>query len=214
VHLVGGFLAEQSVALLASLSLAVDVLGDVSAGAAPFVIGEAVTLAVTVIARRLTAAGAAAASDGGDSGSGSGGSGSGSSDEGGDGCDGGGGADADGRSVVGPAGGGGGAAAAADLSSVLYYLNDGVYGAFNRVLLGGAAASPLGAGPPGRGRFPSVLFGPTCDSLDRVWGGCLPLLNVGDVLVFRAMGAYAVSAASSFNGFGRHFRTRYVTSRT
>ncbi|GAB0497222.1 hypothetical protein MMPV_008546 [Pyropia vietnamensis] len=197
VHLSGGFLSEQSMALLSSLCQAVDVMGDISVGAAPFVVGEAVTLAVTVIARRLTCAGVDAAGDGSDG-------------EGGDcragGCD----ARVDKggtESVT-----GGGPVGTPEPSSVLYYLNDGVYGAFNRVLLGGQSASPLDAAPPGRGCFPSVLFGPTCDSLDRVWGGCLPLLNVGDVLVFRAMGAYAVSAASSFNGFGRHFRTRYVTS--
>lgn len=197
VHLSGGFLSEQSTALLSSLCQAVDVMGDISVGAAPFVVGEAVTLAVTVIARRLTCVGV---DEGGD------GSGGGVGDCRAGGCDAR--VDKDGaRSVT-----GGGPVGTPEPSSVLYYLNDGVYGAFNRVLLGGQSASPLGAAPPGRGCFPSVLFGPTCDSLDRVWGGCLPLLNVGDVLVFRAMGAYAVSAASSFNGFGRHFRTRYVTS--
>lgn len=197
VHLSGGFLSDQSTALLSSLCQAVDVMGDISAGTAPFVVGEAVTLAVTVIARRLK-------SNGGEEG------GDGSGGNGGDcragGCDGG--MDKSGAGNLTS----GGFVGTPEPSSVLYYLNDGVYGAFNRVLLGGQSASPLGAAPPGRGCFPSVLFGPTCDSLDRVWGGCLPLLNVGDVLVFRAMGAYAVSAASSFNGFGRHFRTRYVTS--
>lgn len=197
VHLSGGFLSDQSAALLSSLCQAVDVMGDISAGAAPFVVGEAVTLAVTVIARRLKSTGG---EEGGDGSGGSGG------DCRAGGCDGG--VDKGGAGSV----TGGKPVGTPEPSSVLYYLNDGVYGAFNRVLLGGQSASPLGAGPPGRGCFPSVLFGPTCDSLDRVWGGCLPLLNVGDVLVFCAMGAYAVSAASSFNGFGRHFRTRYVTS--
>lgn len=197
VHLSGGFLSDQSTALLASLCKAVDVMGDISAGAAPFVVGEAVTLAVTVIARRLKSAGA---EEGGD------GSGGGGGDCRAGGCDGGV-SEGNPGSVT-----AGGPVSTPEPSSVLYYLNDGVYGAFNRVLLGGQSASPLGAVPPGRGCFPSVLFGPTCDSLDRVWGGFLPLLNVGDVLVFCGMGAYAASAASSFNGFGHHFRTRYVTS--
>lgn len=56
----------------------------------------------------------------------------------------------------------------------------------------------------------STLFGPTCDALDCIWTGQLPTLCVGDMLLFKGMGAYSASAVSSFNGFAKSFDTRYV----
>lgn len=56
----------------------------------------------------------------------------------------------------------------------------------------------------------SILFGPTCDALDRIWVGPLPELSIGDILLFRGMGAYSASASSSFNGFGKNSDTVYV----
>lgn len=58
----------------------------------------------------------------------------------------------------------------------------------------------------------STLFGPTCDALDRIWVGKLPVLNVGDMLLFPNMGAYTSSTVSTFNGFGRRFDVSYVVS--
>lgn len=58
----------------------------------------------------------------------------------------------------------------------------------------------------------SVLFGPTCDALDRIWVGKLPTLHVGDLLLFPNMGAYAASAVSAFNGFARRFDVSYLSS--
>lgn len=54
----------------------------------------------------------------------------------------------------------------------------------------------------------SILFGPTCDALVKVWEGALPKLNVGDLLLFDKKGVYAVSAVSSFNGFAKLFMTQ------
>lgn len=51
------------------------------------------------------------------------------------------------------------------------------------------------------GRLKTVIFGPTCDGID-----CLnlerpvPRIGFGDWLVWRDMGAYTLSAASTFNG--------------
>lgn len=51
-------------------------------------------------------------------------------------------------------------------------------------------------------KFPSTVFGPTCDGIDKVLENTqLPEVNVGDWLVFPHMGAYTVSAGSNFNGF-------------
>lgn len=48
----------------------------------------------------------------------------------------------------------------------------------------------------------SSIWGPTCDGLDVVVEDTvLPVLNIGDWILFENMGAYTFAAASSFNGF-------------
>jgi ornithine decarboxylase len=50
--------------------------------------------------------------------------------------------------------------------------------------------------------FPSVLAGPTCDSIDVIEESIdLPALEVGDLVVGRMMGAYTWASASEFNFF-------------
>ncbi|XP_030556350.1 ornithine decarboxylase 1-like [Drosophila novamexicana] len=94
--------------------------------------------------------------------------------------------------------------AAGKLDTVMYYLNDGVYGSFNCILydhqlvtaqhyLEGAESLPT---------FKSLIWGPSCDALDRISENLrLPNLNRGDLLGFPNMGAYTVPIASAFNGF-------------
>lgn len=49
--------------------------------------------------------------------------------------------------------------------------------------------------------YSSSIWGPTCDGLDCILEDCpLPELRVGHWLFFRDMGAYTMSAASTFNG--------------
>lgn len=51
---------------------------------------------------------------------------------------------------------------------------------------------------------PRTVFGPTCDSIDRLPGD-LPLpddLVEGDYIVFQGMGAYSLATSTRFNGFG------------
>jgi ornithine decarboxylase len=51
---------------------------------------------------------------------------------------------------------------------------------------------------------PSVLAGPTCDSIDVINDHLeLPKLGVGDLLIGHAMGAYTLASASDFNFFPR-----------
>ena len=51
-------------------------------------------------------------------------------------------------------------------------------------------------------QFKSVIFGPTCDSIDCIAHAIdLPLLNIGDVLWFPDSGSYTNAAASNFNGY-------------
>ena len=52
------------------------------------------------------------------------------------------------------------------------------------------------------GLYPSVIFGPTCDSIDVISRSVLlPKMSIGDWLYFNNMGAYTSAAASDFNGF-------------
>jgi ornithine decarboxylase len=89
-------------------------------------------------------------------------------------------------------------------STYMYYLNDGVYGSFNCILFDHATVEPLLFDEErfeNEPRFACSLWGPTCDGLDCIVKECqLPELNMGDWLLFQDMGAYTMSAASTFNG--------------
>lgn len=108
----------------------------------------------------------------------------------------------------------------------LYYVNDGVYGSFNSVMFDYYNPKPMAMedfkyeGSKGTKRplrsahagfstrtvdlVNSTVFGPTCDSLDKVVEN-YPLreLQIGEWLVFDHMGAYSTAAASTFNGVPR-----------
>jgi ornithine decarboxylase len=89
------------------------------------------------------------------------------------------------------------------------YVNDGIYGNLSdagalgfrfparRIRLGES-----GAGPAELGDF--TLFGPTCDSADRMKGPFrLPAdMREGDWIELGQLGAYGACLASRFNGFG------------
>ena len=82
-----------------------------------------------------------------------------------------------------------------------YYLDDGLYGSYSGQLFD-HARYPVEALRSGTERLPSVLAGPTCDSIDVIAENLmLPPLKVGDLIVGRAMGAYTWASASEFNFF-------------
>lgn len=82
-----------------------------------------------------------------------------------------------------------------------YYLDDGLYGSYSGQLYD-HARYPVEALRGGRERLPSVLAGPTCDSIDVIAENLmLPELQVGDLIVGRSMGAYTWASASEFNFF-------------
>lgn len=86
---------------------------------------------------------------------------------------------------------------------VLYYLGDGVYGSFNCVLFDHYTPPPPVPllSKPNTQLQKSRVFGPTCDGLDTIYEAIdLPMIEIGDLLVFRHMGAYTNAAASNFNG--------------
>jgi ornithine decarboxylase len=88
------------------------------------------------------------------------------------------------------------------------FLNDGVYGALTELPLIGLVdrltvmtAAGVVRNAPVEGR---IVFGPTCDSVDRLPGE-VPLagdIAEGDYVVFHGMGAYSTVTNTRFNGFG------------
>ncbi len=84
-----------------------------------------------------------------------------------------------------------------------YYLDDGLYGSYSGQIYD-HATYPVEALVPGGAMYPSVLAGPTCDSIDVINEHLeLPKLDVGDLIVGREMGAYTWASASEFNFFPR-----------
>lgn len=79
-----------------------------------------------------------------------------------------------------------------------YFLDDGLYGSFSGRLYDHCSYQVL----TNRNTTwkQSVLAGPTCDSFDVIYKDILlPPLEVGDLLIFPAMGAYCSVSASTFN---------------
>ncbi|MFO1352814.1 MAG: type III PLP-dependent enzyme [Gammaproteobacteria bacterium] len=80
-----------------------------------------------------------------------------------------------------------------------YYLDDGIYGSFSGQLYE-HLRYPLVTIPTSGDRHPSVLAGPTCDSIDIIAEDiALPELAIGDLVIGRMMGAYTMATASEFN---------------
>jgi ornithine decarboxylase len=63
---------------------------------------------------------------------------------------------------------------------------------------------PIEALVPAGPIYPSVLAGPTCDSIDVISDKLeLPKLDLGDLILGREMGAYTSASATDFNFFPR-----------
>ena len=96
----------------------------------------------------------------------------------------------------------------------MYYVNDGVYCSFNNVISYNLVhvPTPLQISTKGSSKYHStIIWGQTCDSIDRICETNMPELNIGDWLYFDNMGAYTVAVSSTFNGFGIPVKFHYVT---
>ncbi len=88
------------------------------------------------------------------------------------------------------------------------FLNDGVYGGLAELPLIGVIDRTEVRDPEGRRRFGAprdrIVFGPTCDSVDRLPGTlAFPADMVeGDYVLFHGLGAYSTATVTRFNGFG------------
>jgi ornithine decarboxylase len=84
-----------------------------------------------------------------------------------------------------------------------YYLDDGLYGSYSGQMYDHANYPVEALAARGKSHL-SVLAGPTCDSIDVIRENVqLPLLDMGDIIVGRTMGAYTAATASDFNFFPR-----------
>eukprot|EP00730_Choanoeca_flexa_P012708 TRINITY_DN4547_c0_g1_i1.p1 TRINITY_DN4547_c0_g1~~TRINITY_DN4547_c0_g1_i1.p1 ORF type:complete len:516 (+),score=150.33 TRINITY_DN4547_c0_g1_i1:84-1631(+) len=94
-----------------------------------------------------------------------------------------------------------------DDAELAYFVSDGVYGSFNCIIFDHQTdlkLRPVRRREEGERLFSSVVWGPTCDSIDCVTARCmLPELEIGEWLYVPNMGAYTGCAASTFNGFAK-----------
>jgi len=96
------------------------------------------------------------------------------------------------------------------LRKMIYYMSSGTFGFFasslyyhydfGQILQEGWKFYPL-VTPPHSQLYPSLLWGPTCDSGDKIIDHLLlPELKTGDILLTDHIGAYAACLQTSFNG--------------
>ncbi len=85
-----------------------------------------------------------------------------------------------------------------------YYLDDGIYGTFSGQLYDKMRFPIEPLAGPGRPLEPCVLSGPTCDSLDVIAEDLpMPVLETGERMLARQIGAYTMATATDFNFFPR-----------
>ena len=81
-------------------------------------------------------------------------------------------------------------------------IDEGVYGAFDWLLSGNSKPSLEVLKPRADDQtHRSVVYGPTCNSKDRVGEFQLPELFVGDTLFVSDVGSYTSASSNEFNGF-------------
>eukprot|EP00892_Ulva_mutabilis_P002551 jgi/Ulvmu1/12297/UM088_0015.1 len=93
----------------------------------------------------------------------------------------------------------------------MYHITDGLHGSFalmqsgRRTVRAHLLRSPTLPQPPAHDApvlFRSTVYGPTLDSMDRIFENLpMPLLRRGDWLQFADQGAYGMCFATKFNGF-------------
>lgn len=86
--------------------------------------------------------------------------------------------------------------------TIIYYLNDGIYGSFGCIYFDHHNPIVLPFNERNNEFHKSRLFGPTCDSIDLISDEImLPELAIGEWVYVENFGAYTVASSSNFNGF-------------
>uniref|UniRef100_A0A8C4QII6 Orn/DAP/Arg decarboxylase 2 N-terminal domain-containing protein n=1 Tax=Eptatretus burgeri TaxID=7764 RepID=A0A8C4QII6_EPTBU len=90
-----------------------------------------------------------------------------------------------------------------DKCSFMYFVNNGIYSSFHVVMYNRSTViQPLSLKGENEVTLESIVWGHTCAGGDCVVKNCsLPELSTGDWLIFKNMGAYSMTAWSTFNGF-------------
>lgn len=84
-----------------------------------------------------------------------------------------------------------------------YYLDEGLYGTFSGILFDHWDFQLISFRLGGK-KVPSTFAGPSCDSLDIMFHGMKMVpLEVGDLLLVPACGAYTSASSTTFNGFSK-----------
>lgn len=84
-----------------------------------------------------------------------------------------------------------------------YFLDEGLYGTFSGVIFD-QWDFKLISFREGEERVAATFAGPSCDSLDIMFRGRLTVpLEVGDLILVPACGAYTSASATTFNGFSK-----------
>lgn len=101
---------------------------------------------------------------------------------------------------------------------IMYYISEGVFGTMNAQVyyMTTWKVSPFPKRPveSSEPKYQSIIWGPTCDSVDKINTFWMPELNVGDWLLVGDIGAYSTSLASEFNGFEKAHIYPVVTAQT
>ena len=93
---------------------------------------------------------------------------------------------------------------------IIYYLSESVYGSLNNIVFDHALINLLPFNERNEKRYECTIYGPTCDSYDKIATSCLlPDLSIGEVIYIENMGAYTIAASSNFNGF-THTECKYI----
>jgi ornithine decarboxylase len=97
------------------------------------------------------------------------------------------------------------------VEKIMYYLSEGIYSAFNLVIFDHVEVTPNAFvinkkiqvyDQNSENLHKSIIWGATCDGADCVSKQLeLPVLEVGDWIIFENFGAYTMGSSSSFNGF-------------
>ncbi|KAG3117932.1 Ornithine decarboxylase 1 [Phytophthora idaei] len=100
------------------------------------------------------------------------------------------------------------AAAAGQPPNYMYFVNDGLYASFNCMVYDHPSIQPVvmsdAASPSATQMYKASIWGPTCDGMDCIMKEVeLPLMDIGQWILFPSMGAYTCAAGSDFNGFQR-----------
>ncbi|CAF2151956.1 unnamed protein product [Rotaria magnacalcarata] len=105
-----------------------------------------------------------------------------------------------------------------ELAENAYYINDGIYSSLATILSEKATyrvyclrKHQKNSTQCEEKKYRSIVFGQTCDSFDCLSTSVnLPLLEIGDYLLFYNVGAYSNAISSNFNGFNAEKKYFYI----